>query len=419
MGSTILSVKNVAGSNQSGAVLDLFTQKVPYGGIGPNAPSDAFQPQELVILYASVTYNGAAVIGKLVSYQVEGPANAFSNESVLVSSITNESGLATFSFRVPWPNEHPEEIIFGTWFVVATVDVAQQTVSDMLTFQVGWILQVIGVATSNSELTSQTTFLRLDTIDFNLTVKNIAMVKKPAAVTIEVIDTAGYPIISIIKENLTFQPGESYVDGSSTIPATAAIGNATVWAAIYNALPKKGGVLYSPPISTEFEIVEQAPTPSSIDVAITNASLSANELYVGQVLGISVTAANLGSLTETFNVTVYCNGTAIGLPIKISLNPNAKKNLSFSWNTTGASAGVYTIIASASQLPGETSISNNNRIAGQVTLVQRLPFIPRNLYLILVVVLLLFLLALLALFAFRRRKRDDWSELLEQMSLFM
>lgn len=359
--STITCVENVVASTGSGAVLDLFTQKVPFGGEGPNKPSDAFQPQELVILYASVTYNGAPVVGKLVSFQVEGPANTFNNLTIFGTSSTNQSGLATFSFRVPWPAEHPEEIAFGEWFAVATVDVAQETVNDTLTFQVGWILQIISITTLNSELMPQIIFLRQDFINFNLTVENIAMVEKPAAVTIEVTDAAGYPIINITKEDLTFQPGESCVIGSSVIPGTAAIGNATVWAAIYTALPEEGGVLYSPAISTEFGIAEKL-IP---DVGITSITLSPSSVYVGGLVEICVTVKNNGTEAVSFGLSTYYNSSSIETFQVSTLEPYKSATITFSWNTSSVNAGYYQISARA-PLAGDPSPEDNTLIDGFV-----------------------------------------------------
>ncbi|MBS7620639.1 hypothetical protein KEJ32_00705, partial [Candidatus Bathyarchaeota archaeon] len=54
----------------SGRSIDLFTQKEPFSGKGLNEPSDSFQPQEEVILYALVTYNNYPVQNKLVAFQV-------------------------------------------------------------------------------------------------------------------------------------------------------------------------------------------------------------------------------------------------------------------------------------------------------------------------------------------------------------
>ena len=57
-------------SGNSGLVVDAYTQKAPYNGIGINQPSDPFSPNEKVIVYAKVTYNGWPRINQSVTFYV-------------------------------------------------------------------------------------------------------------------------------------------------------------------------------------------------------------------------------------------------------------------------------------------------------------------------------------------------------------
>ncbi|MGA2767438.1 MAG: CARDB domain-containing protein [Candidatus Bathyarchaeia archaeon] len=369
--STTLCTRTVAASTGSGKVLDLFTQKAPFDGRGPNQPSDAFQPQELVILYGNVTYNGAPVANKLVAFQVRGPANAFSNITFTGSSSSNESGMATFSFRVPWYSEHAEEIVFDEWFAVATVDIAQEVATDTLTFQVGWILRITNITTLNSELVPQNTFFRQDIVNFAVTVESIAMVEKTGAITIDVKDAAGYPIIHIEMENLSFQPGENYVNASSHIPDTAALGNANVTAAIYDKLPENGGVLYSPAISTTFEIVEKRVI--TIDVAVVAVISSKTVVQSGETVQIMVVVRNNGEEAESFNVTLYYDDTVIDKKLVTELPPSAEQQMFLEWNTTGVPLGSYVIKAVADAVKGETNVDNNIFVDGTVTILKTVP----------------------------------------------
>jgi hypothetical protein len=336
--SAILCPKSVAAGSGSGRVLVLFTTQ------------EVFAPQQLVTLYANVSYNGAPVAGKLVSFQVEGPANSFENLSIFGSGNTTLSGLATFSFRLPWPPEHPEEIVFGNWSAVATVDIAQVTVEGALTFRVGWILQITSITTLNSALKPQTMFFHQDIIYFNLTIENIALVGEPGTITIEAEDAAYYPIINITMQELTYQPGESHViAGPSQIPDTATIGNATVWAAIYTALPEEGGVLYSPAISTEFEIAER---PLIHDIGITTVTVSPTSVCVGERVKVVVTVENNGTATEqNCIVSAYYNSSSIWVLIETlpgTLTPGDQENVTFYWTTNSVAPGLYRIKANAS-----------------------------------------------------------------------
>lgn len=290
--STLVCIKTVPVEAQSGRVIDVFTQK---GGTGANQSSDMFQPQELVMLHALVTYNDYPVANKLVSFHVNGPQNTFENMTVAGSSTTNESGIAEFSFRIPWPSKNPEKKVFGEWHVVATVDIADQTVVDTLTFQVGWIIKITNIATLNAEWKPQENYLRQSTIVFDLTVENSARTAKTATITIDAQDSASYPIIHIQLDNLVFQPGASHVNASAGIPADASIGKATASAAAYTAPVERGGVLYSPAISTTFEIIPGAP----LTYPVTFAQTGLDSTATGTVVTVNGTSKGFADLPFT------------------------------------------------------------------------------------------------------------------------
>jgi len=124
--------------------LDIFTQYVaPYGGQGPNNPSDAFAPQGQVKLYGSVTYRGEPVQGKPVTYQIAGPPD-FASSAV---NFTDEDGLSLIEFTIPW-----EGVDFGLWDVSASVDIAGNVVSDTLMFRVGWLIEVRDVTINGTDI---------------------------------------------------------------------------------------------------------------------------------------------------------------------------------------------------------------------------------------------------------------------------
>jgi hypothetical protein len=408
-GSTIACPRNVAASTESGPTLVLFTtQKV-------------FAPQQLVTIYANVTQNGKPVAGKLVSFQVTGPPNALETINLTGQGITTNYGLASYSFRMFWPPAYPEKSIFGTWTVVATVEVAQVTVEGTVTFRVGWILQIASIATLNSELMPQIEFFRGDIINFNLTVENIAVVEEPAAITIEAEDAASYPIINITMQKLTFQPGESHVvAGPSRIPNTATIGNATAWAAIYNAtLPEEGGVQYSPAISTKFEIAEKLPIH---DIGMPSVTVSPSSVYVGERVQVVVTVKNNGTAAEQNCIlSVYYNSSSKWILIetlRVALTPGSQENVTFSWITISVGVGLYRINATVS-LPlheVDPSPGDNTRIDGLVevmTPTKPVPHVPSSLFLeafavfmfVLAVVASLVLLLMLGFLRRRRRKK--------------
>ncbi len=104
------------------------------------------------------------------------------------------------------------------------------------------------------------------------------------------------------------------------------------------------------------------------DVAVTNVSPSKDVVGEGYSLSINVTITNQGTLTETFNVTIYANTTVIGTLTNITLTSGNSTTITVVWNTTGFAMGNYTISAYASTVPGETDTTNNTFIDGTVTI---------------------------------------------------
>jgi len=95
------------------------------------------------------------------------------------------------------------------------------------------------------------------------------------------------------------------------------------------------------------------------DVAITSVALSKTVVGQGYDLNITVTAADLGSFPETFNVTVFANATSVGSS-NVTLSGGNSTDITFTWNTTGVAYGTYNLTAYAQPVQNETYTSNNN-----------------------------------------------------------
>jgi len=388
---------HASGDAQTGAVINLYTS------------SSTFEPQDLVVLYALVTYNGYPVQQKDVAFEINGPSNPFENITIIGAGTTDENGTATYSFRLPWPSEIPEDAIFGNWSVIATVSIAEVVAMDHLTFRVGWIIQITEIATLNSLLQPQSVFELGNPIVFNLTVENIATTAEYATITIDVQDSEQHPIIHIELNGLLFQPGTNYVQATSQIPISADIGLANVSAAPFTAPPESGGTLYSPAAYTMFQIAQIA----MADIAVTNIMLSSTAVFVGDTLGINVTVLNTSNVSATFNVSTYYNSTLIETLYGVELAPFAQDTFVFSWNTTLVKPGFYQISASA-PLPGDPTPWDNTLVDGtvQVKAVVPPPIFPTPELLVFVVIVGLAVVAgLIMLFLLffldrpRRRKR--------------
>jgi hypothetical protein len=409
----VQSVIPLSADGASGRFIDLYTQKAPFDGKGINQSSDAFEPQELVVLYANVTYNGAPVAQKSVAFQVIGPLNPVQNVTrALGSNGTDQNGIAQFSFRIPSPSDNVESI-FGEWFAIATVGIADQTVLDTLTFQVGWIIRITNVETLNEELQLQTRFLRQKTVVFNLTIENIALTQKSATIGVEVQDSANHTIIQLQKESIVFQPGITYWTASSQIPVTATLGRASILASAFTKPPESGGVPYSPAISATFEIITR-------DVAITAVKPSSMLVTSGQTVNVTITARNKGNETESFGVTAYYDSTPIDRKLISGLAPQTETDIVFEWNTSGIPPGTYVIKGVADTVPGEIEADTIDNTFVDRTVTIASPIIPPILPFIIAywMILLMFILDVIAsliLLLFlgylrrRRRKRRSRS----------
>ncbi|NIP67292.1 hypothetical protein GWN63_04570, partial [Candidatus Bathyarchaeota archaeon] len=71
------------------------------------------------------------------------------------------------------------------------------------------------------------------------------------------------------------------------------------------------------------------------DVATVDVTLSSNASYQGWIIGINVTAENLGGFNETFDVKAYLNTTLIGTIHVADLAPGNQYLAEFDLNTSG------------------------------------------------------------------------------------
>jgi len=223
-----------------GAAIDLYCQKTPWDGTGPDVESDAFAPQELVILYAKVTYNDDPVANKQVGFQV----NASDGTAILYRvAETDESGIATVEFRIP------SDPVFGEWLAYAIVDVAGTTVADTMPFDVGWIIEILSVTPVES------TYSKGETASFTLSIKNLGKTTKTPTITVVVYDECAVPIAVALVSEWSIE-GEATAEFSCKldIPMWAFVGTATVYANAFTDLPSNDGVPYCPEAQANFLI---------------------------------------------------------------------------------------------------------------------------------------------------------------------
>jgi len=268
----------------TGPNIDLYTQNyrsyitdgtghdhwTPYNGTGPSQPADAYTSQDLVKLYAKVTYNNDIVAQKLVTFEVHFPNGT---TALTRTAMTDLNGVAEVDFRIPAPCDGADKV-FGTWFVYADVDIAEVKVYDNMTFLVGWIIDTYNDWTTmglyGPAYTPGPTWLTItDPINkgqvatVNDTVINIAYVNVFAQFATTLYDEQNYPI-GFMTFNMIVPGRASYPDGAIVvtpigpynfqIPMWAYVGVGTVFMNAYTAIPSQCGLPYSPEEAVSFEI---------------------------------------------------------------------------------------------------------------------------------------------------------------------
>lgn len=227
--------------------IDVYTQQPePYSGRGPNQPSDAFEPQSLVELYAEVTYNYEPVELKMVGFQVFYPDGA---QFYFWNNNTNASGIACAAFRLP------SNATFGIYTVFAQVSVSEETANDTLTFLCGWVIEIVDVKTFDQYGASKNVFSQGETAYFSIDIKNMAFTSRNVTVTVSLHDETNQ-LMGATYISLNVPSGihsYSMVFGVS-IPYWAFVGSAKAYV---NALKPiyEGGFPYCPEHSVDFIIV--------------------------------------------------------------------------------------------------------------------------------------------------------------------
>ena len=251
-----LANMNIGFSNGTNGNIDLFTQKEPYSGKGSNVQSDAFAPREEVKIYALATYNEYPVERLLVAFEILGPENPIENITFYRAAFTNETGVATISFRILNLNE----TTFGEWTVLGNVKIDDVIHEDSVIFKVGWIVELVSLRTMNEQYIEQEEFLRESYLGIELVLRNIAMTEKIATLTLTMYDQLNTFVNATELSDFAVKPNGTlnYAYLFLYIPKSAYIGRATVYACAYATSPEPSWVPYCPEVSKYFSITSRA-----------------------------------------------------------------------------------------------------------------------------------------------------------------
>jgi hypothetical protein len=231
-----------------GAAIDVYTATNGKGPLGayPFGWSDAYGPQQLVTVYAKVTYNDEPVEYKPVAFEMIMPNGVAADYR---TAFTDASGIATTTFRIPWEGSNAE-LLFGDWSIVGSVSISEVTVMDTLKFRFGYIVSIGSITVAGSPL-KKGEFM---TIDVQL--DSISMTSHNVFLTIVACDNCGVPI-GIAGGNFVVAPEDGLASGYTiTIPSWAFVGTGTIYANVFTGIPQYGGVPYCPEGTANFIILK-------------------------------------------------------------------------------------------------------------------------------------------------------------------
>jgi hypothetical protein len=349
-----------ASYSQSGSVtVDVFTQQEPYSGRGPNMPSDAFGPGDLVILYALVIQGHSPISDILAGFSVKMPDYA----NFSLSAQTNMSGIATVNFRIPIPSSNVSESdIFGAWTVAATVLFEGEVYQDTLSFTVDWIVKLLSVKTTDQNLTGRDNFGKGGDVGLVITLRSIAMTLRNATIDILVKDELAVPVnFSAIQDFIVPPNGEVVsIYCKATLANDSFTGNATVTVSAFNTVINGSLVPYCPPISTTFWIDSESPMKIVYhDAAVVVVLPSTKTIEVGQSLSLETIVRTEGTVAETFNVSTYFDQVVLGTSQVTDLLPYSAATFHFTVNTSLLTVGNHTISAYIPPVPQECNLTDN------------------------------------------------------------
>lgn len=145
------------------------------------------------------------------------------------------------------------------------------------------------------------------------------------------------------------------------------------WATIGSIVPAGlAGTDWGPVAIASTSGSPTSPRPLPVDnhdVAVIGVALideNKTVLCQGCKMRINASVENQGEYTETFDVTLYANTTAIQTVTVTNLAPTVRTTITFAWDATYFAKGNYTVSAYAHPVLGETDIAGNMLIDGVV-----------------------------------------------------
>jgi hypothetical protein len=233
----------------------------PFGGQGLNHWMDIVFPQSEITLYANVTYNYWPVQSKDIGFEIEGPFDKLPNGTLVprpvyykiwakFTATTDVNGVATITFRMPWPCDNPD-MITGVWIITATGTVADVTITDTMPFYYERLLYITSVTTDKFYYTHE------ECIKVTVTYQTHSVQYYPVLFSVVLTDDLGVPFgMALVNKMVGGATWCTWKVDSFTvticIPKWAYTGYGHVHVSAFDKDPTDGGFAWAP---------EYAPAP--------------------------------------------------------------------------------------------------------------------------------------------------------------
>lgn len=112
-------------------------------------------------------------------------------------------------------------------------------------------------------------------------------------------------------------------------------------------------------ISAVYVVVNWPFSSVTHNVAVTGITVSTTQVQRGDSVNITVTSKNEGSVSESFNVSLYLNSSLLEKRPVVDLSSNDERSVVFNWDTSAAAPSDYLVKAEASPVAGETNVTDN------------------------------------------------------------
>jgi KaiC/GvpD/RAD55 family RecA-like ATPase/PKD repeat protein len=190
------------------------------------------------------------------------------------------------------------------------------------------------------------------------------------------------PNTPVPNESITFDASTSYDPDGTVVDFVWNFGDGNTTATSYNVIShvyaEHGNYSVTLTVvdndgysNTTFHVI----SVNTHDIAILNVTVSTNKVDIGQVVNITVTVKNEGTVSESFNITIFRNSTSIETLLVSNLAPNTERTLIFQWNTSNiGQPASFLIRAEADVVAGENDVADNTYTDGTVEVSQ----IPNN-----------------------------------------